>query len=191
MHHWHQGRWQHATQRHSPNCDTRDKNESISLIVLHNISLPPFEYETDAVQALFTNQILPEKHPFFRQLVQLRVSSHFFISRKGQTLQFVSCDDAAYHAGVSEFHGKTQCNRFSIGIEIEGCDFEPYTETQYQALEKLLHAICQAYPIKAITGHQHIAPDRKTDPGHFFDWQRIASSGFPIDFNQATTAENA
>lgn len=180
---WNKGRLAIATQKHSPNFCSRPEQETISLVVLHNISLPPFEYGSDAVEALFTNSIQAEQHPFFRQLTTLRVSSHFFIRRDGEIIQFVSCDDMAYHAGISQFHGKEKCNAFSIGIEIEGCDFEPYTEAQYTQLTNLLHHICQHYPIQAITGHQHIAPTRKTDPGHFFDWPLLQKQGFPIDFN--------
>ena len=96
-------------------------------------------------------------------------------------MQFVSCDDMAYHAGVSSFRGREKCNAFSIGIELEGCDFEPFSEAQYQSLQTLLHALHQAYPISAVTGHQHIAPGRKSDPGHFFDWQRLHNAGFAVE----------
>lgn len=182
---WHNGRWQAATQLQSPNCCPRPEGERISLIVLHNISLPPFEYGTGAVEALFTNQINPQAHPFFSQLTELRVSSHFFIRRNGETVQFVSCNDTAYHAGVSSFHGRDKCNHYSIGIEIEGCDFEPYTAAQYRALDTLLHALRRHYPITAVTGHQHIAPGRKSDPGHFFNWAALQQLGHPVDFNHA------
>lgn len=180
MNHWQQGRWQAARQAYSPNYEARPANENIDLIVLHNISLPPFEYGNHAIEQLFTNQIDSSEHPFFSILTPLRVSSHFLITRTGETIQFVSCDDMAYHAGVSQFQGREKCNHFSIGIELEGCDFEPFTEAQYHSLTALLHALLHAYPITAITGHQHIAPQRKTDPGHFFDWGRLATQGFPI-----------
>ena len=185
---WQNGRWQAATQLHSPNCCERPKNERITLIVLHNISLPPFEYGTGAVQKLFTNRILSDEHPFFSQLTGLRVSSHFFVTRLGEVVQFVSCDEMAYHAGLSSFNGREKCNTFSIGIELEGCDFEPFTEAQYAALLPLLDAICAAYPIEAITGHEHIAPSRKTDPGHFFVWERVAEQ-FSVALEK--TAEKA
>ncbi|SSY70715.1 1,6-anhydro-N-acetylmuramyl-L-alanine amidase AmpD [Alysiella crassa] len=177
------GRWQHATQRVSPNCEPRPNPQDISLIVLHNISLAPFEYGSDAVERLFTNRIDETANPFFTQLVNLRVSAHFFVRRDGEVLQFVSCDEMAYHAGVSQFHGRERCNHFSIGIELEGCDFEPFTAAQYDVLLILLRDLCQHYPITAITGHQHIAPNRKTDPGHFFDWQRLQNADLPVDFN--------
>lgn len=178
---WQQGRWQPARQRHSPNREPRPAGESVRLIVLHNISLPPFEYGTGAAAQLFLNQINPKAHPFFRQLEHLRVSAHFLIERTGATTQFVSCDETAYHAGVSQFRGEAACNRFSLGIELEGCDFEPFSEAQYAALSELLTALCQRYPQAVITGHQHIAPARKTDPGHFFDWARLEKHGFPIE----------
>jgi len=185
MHEWQQGRWQGAEQLESPNFSPREAGSEVSLVVLHNISLPPFEYGSDAVQRLFTNRIDPAAHPFFAQIAGLRVSSHFFIARSGRVQQFVSCDDAAYHAGVSSFRGREKCNGFSVGIEIEGCDFEPFTEAQYAALETLLAALMRAYPIRAVTGHQDIAPQRKTDPGHFFDWPRLIRTGFPVDRNGA------
>ena len=185
MHEWQQGRWQGAEQLESPNFSPREAGSEVSLVVLHNISLPPFESGSDAVQRLFTNRIDPAAHPFFAQIAGLRVSSHFFIARNGRVQQFVSCDDAAYHAGVSSFRGRDQCNGFSVGIEIEGCDFEPFAQEQYAALETLLAALMRAYPIRAVTGHQDIAPQRKTDPGHFFDWPRLIRTGFPVDRNGA------
>ncbi len=177
------GRWQHAIQLHSPNCEPRPNPQDIALIVLHNISLPPFEYGSDAVERLFTNTIDANAHPFFSQLTALRVSAHFLVQRDGTVRQFVSCDDMAYHAGVSQFHGREKCNHFSVGIELEGCDFEPFTAAQYAALLPLLKDLCRHYPITAITGHQHIAPQRKTDPGHFFDWQCLQDAGLPVDLN--------
>lgn len=179
-HDWHNGRWQAAEQHDSPNYSPRPDGEQPYLVVLHNISLPPFEYGSDAVERLFLNRIQPDAHPFFRQLTALRVSAHFFIRRNGQTLQFVSCDHAAHHAGQSEFEGRSGCNAFSIGIELEGCDFEPFAPEQYDALTQLLHALSCAYPVRAVTGHQDIAPQRKTDPGHFFDWVALEKHGFPI-----------
>lgn len=179
-----QGGWLQGIRRTpSPNSAPREDGEEVSLIVLHNISLPPFEYGTDAVEKLFANRLEPDSHPFFSLIHTLRVSSHFLIKRGGETVQFVSCDDMAYHAGVSSFGGREKCNAFSIGIELEGCDFEPFAEAQYRSLETLLDAICRRYPVAAVAGHQDIAPGRKTDPGHFFDWQRIRQKGFPVDRN--------
>ena len=167
----------------SPNFTQRPDSE-ISLVVLHNISLPPFEYGQDAVDKLFTNQLHTEKEPFFQHIQHLRVSSHLFIDRKGETTQYVSFLDIAYHAGASSFCGQTGCNDFSIGIELEGCDFEPFTQPQYQNLLIILNILTKKYPIKHITGHQHIAPDRKTDPGHFFDWQRLYDARLPVYLDQ-------
>lgn len=178
---WQNGRWLPAVQKDSPNREPRPHGETVRLVVLHNISLPPFEYGGDAVERLFTNRIDPQAHPFFRQLVNLRVSAHFVIERGGRVMQFVSCDETAYHAGVSAFRGETGCNRFSVGIELEGCDFEPFTAHQYRALTALLKDLCAAYPIEAVCGHQDIAPARKTDPGHFFDWHHLEKHGFPIE----------
>ncbi len=178
---WQDGRWQGAVQMASPNCCPRPAGERVSLVVLHNISLPPFEYGTGAVQKLFTNQIQAAEHPFFSLLTDLRVSSHFFVERTGAVVQFVSCDEIAYHAGVSAFRGREKCNAFSIGIELEGCDFEPFAAAQYAALARLLRAIGARYPIEAITGHQDIAPSRKSDPGHFFDWDALRAMGLVVD----------
>ena len=183
MNEWHKGRWQGAKQYFSPNFSPRPDNTAVDLVVLHNISLPPFEYGGDAVERLFTNQIQPDAHPFFKQLKELRVSAHFFITRSGETVQFVSCDEMAYHAGVSRFEGRERCNAFSVGIEMEGCDFEPFETAQYTALTRLLQALCQHYPIAAVCGHEDIAPQRKTDPGHFFDWAQLERFGFPVRRN--------
>ena len=151
-------------------------------MVIHNISLPPFEYTGSAVEALFGNHIgAGEPDPFLRSLSGLRVSSHFLVRRNGELVQFVSCNDMAFHAGVSCFRGRSGCNAFSIGIELEGCDFEPFEPAQYAALLNLLAAIGSVYPIEAVCGHQHIAPGRKSDPGHFFDWSRLQAVALPLD----------
>ena len=181
---WHNGWWQGAVHCPSPNFSPRPAGETVSLVVLHNISLPPFEYSGSAIRDLFTNCINPQAHPFFPQLVDLRVSSHFFVARTGEVVQFVSCDEMAYHAGVSAFRGRERCNAFSIGIELEGCDFEPFAAAQYAALARLLGAVAARYPIEAVTGHQDIALGRKTDPGHFFDWDAVRAMGFCVDRNE-------
>ncbi len=177
---WEDGRLSTVQQLHSPNFEKRPEASLINLVVLHNISLPPFEYGQGAIDQLFLNQVDANAHPFFSILVNFRVSSHFVIERDGTVKQFVSCDDMAYHAGVSSFKQQEKCNHFSIGIELEGCDFEPFTQEQYESLLPLLGQLCQQYPIEWITGHQHIAPNRKTDPGHFFDWQQLKAAGLPI-----------
>lgn len=177
---WQQGRWSGARQAFSPNCEPRPSGETVDLVVIHNISLPPFEYGTGAVEKLFTNQIKVTDHPFFSVIEHLRVSSHFFITRLGEVVQFVSCDEMAYHAGISSFEGREKCNFFSVGIELEGCDFEPFSDQQYDSLNHLLRALNKHYPVKAVTGHQDIAPARKSDPGHFFDWRRINQCGITV-----------
>lgn len=181
------GFYSFATSCVSPNFESRHSNCDISLIVLHNISLPPFEYGSHTIDKLFQNKLDKEKDAFLQSISHLRVSSHFLIEREGGIKQFVSCNDIAYHAGVSSFHGREKCNDFSIGIELEGCDFEPFTEEQYFSLINLLHDLIQEYPsITAICGHSDIAPNRKTDPGYFFDWQRLVDVNLPVDRNGVT-----
>ena len=179
--------WQHGWYKHAEHCPSPNfgqRTRTPDLIVIHNISLPPFEYGSHSAQQLFQNQLSGKAHPFFSVIEHLRVSSHFVIERDGSLYQCVSCDDAAYHAGVSSFHQEAACNGFSIGIELEGCDFEPFTQAQYDCLLTLIEHLQQRYPIRAVTGHQHIAPARKTDPGHFFDWHRLEQAGFVVDLNQ-------
>lgn len=156
----------------SPNVDERPQQE-ISLIVIHNISLPPNQYGGEGVIELFTNTLNPETHPYYAEIAHLKVSSHFFIRRDGSLIQFASCLARAWHAGVSNWQRRERCNDFSIGIELEGSDFEAFEPHQYETLKSLINALKQAYPIQAITGHSDIAPDRKTDPGPYFDWSLI------------------
>lgn len=158
----------------SPNFDERPVGTDISLLVIHNISLPPNKFMGDGVIELFTNQINPEAHPYYQSLQGLRVSAHFFIRRDGTAIQFVSCNDRAWHAGVSSWQGKDRCNDYSIGIELEGSDVTPFTDAQYTTLIVLTQCLCCHYPIKHIAGHSDIAPDRKTDPGPYFDWTKYA-----------------
>ena len=154
----------------SPNFDARTADTVIDLLVIHNISLPPGQFGGPYIQDLFTNCLDCDAHPYFDQLRSLRVSAHFLISRNGSVIQFVSTNDRAWHAGVSNFYGRERCNDFSIGIELEGTDFQPFEPTQYDALVALTLALTQRYPLAHVTGHEHIAPSRKTDPGPFFDW---------------------
>ena len=163
-----------AMQRRSPNADARPPGTSVDLLVLHNISLPPGEFGAGDIGRLFTNALVPEAHPFFAQLAGVRVSAHFLIERDGGVTQFVSCADRAWHAGRSSFRGRARCNDFSIGIELEGTDFLPFADAQYAALAHLVPALAAAYPLAAARGHSEIATDRKTDPGPFFDWSRVA-----------------
>jgi len=158
----------------SPNFDARPALESVSVVVVHNISLPPGHYGGGHVERLFTNRLVPGEHPFLDRVCGVRVSAHFFIDRRGRCTQFVSCLDRAWHAGASSFRGRSGCNDFSIGIELEGTDFEPYADIQYQTLNALLAALRAAYPLEAIVGHNDIARDRKTDPGPFLRWDRLA-----------------
>jgi AmpD protein len=157
----------------SPNHDARPPETPIELLVIHSISLPPNEYGGDAIERFFTNALDHSEHPYFEQLKGVRVSSHFLVRRDGQVIQFVACNKRAWHAGLSTWRGRTCCNDFSIGIELEGSDFEPFTERQYAALTRLTRRLKRAYPIRDITGHSDIAPERKTDPGPHFDWDKF------------------
>lgn len=159
----------------SPNCDYRPPGARVELLVIHNISLPPSEYGGDAVERFFTNTLDHSVHAYYDQLRGVRVSAHFLVRRSGQIVQFVPCSRRAWHAGVSAWRGRTRCNDFSVGIELEGSDFEPFTERQYAALARLTRRLKRVYPIRDITGHSNIAPERKTDPGPFFDWTHYLS----------------
>ena len=159
----------------SPNCDERPKHSSISLLVIHNISLPPNEFGGNGVIELFTNQLDQHAHSYYQTVHELKVSAHFFIRRDGSVIQFVPCTKRAWHAGVSYWQGKPQCNDFSIGIELEGSDITPFTDAQYSALIVLTTCLCDYYSIKDIAGHSDIAPGRKTDPGPYFDWEKYTA----------------
>lgn len=166
---------QEIRQLPSPNQDARPNTSDISLLVIHNISLPPGQFGGDYIDQLFTNCLPVAEHPFFSDICQLQVSAHALIRRDGSITQYVPFNRRAWHAGQSCFEGRTRCNDFAIGIELEGTDDTPYEEVQYQALAELSLAIMQAYPditLDRITGHQDIAPARKTDPGPAFDWPR-------------------
>jgi len=166
-----------ATHIPSPNHNQRppDTAGQVSLIVIHNISLPPGEFGTGMVDALFTNQLPVDAHPYFQQLEGLQVSAHFLIERDGLLKQFVSCNDRAWHAGVSSYQGRDNCNDFSIGIELEGTDDTAFTAAQYACLNQLIECLQQRFPAikNHICGHSDIAPGRKTDPGPAFDWSKI------------------
>ena len=159
----------------SPNCNERPHGE-ISLLVLHNISLPPGQFATGKVQEFFTCGLRADEHPYFAAIAEMRVSAHFLIERDGAVSQFVSCLQRAWHAGVSSFAGRENCNDFSLGIELEGTDELPFTDAQYLALIALSQQLLAAYPAlssERICGHSDIAPGRKTDPGPAFDWSRL------------------
>ena len=161
----------------SPNFDDRPPGEVISLIVVHAISLPPAQFGSDDISRLFTNTLDPNAHPYFSAISSVRVSAHFLIRRDGELLQFVSCRQRAWHAGVSCWNGRQRCNDFSIGIELEGCDELPFEDAQYLRLVALIESLRTHYPVAAVVGHADIAPGRKTDPGPCFDWRRIAPRG--------------
>lgn len=173
---WDNGWWKPAQHCPSPNFGARPQQAQIDLIVLHSISLPPGEFNNGQVQALFTNQLDWDAHPYFQSIRGLEVSAHFFIERTGKIWQFVSCDDRAWHAGASSYRGKTNCNDDSIGIELEGLEGNLFEPAQYLALQKLCPALLNKYPIAHIAGHEHIAPGRKADPGAGFDWPLLQQS---------------
>lgn len=161
-----------AIECKSPNFNLRPEND-ISLLVIHNISLPPGEFGGGHIQSFFQNQLDPTLHPYFQTICDLRVSSHLLIDRQGVMTQFVSLDDRAWHAGQSSFQGIENCNDFSIGIELEGTDDLAYSQDQYQSLAKVTRQLLANYPkltVDRIAGHDQIAPGRKTDPGSAFDW---------------------
>ena len=159
----------------SPNFDARPAGD-IELLVIHNISLPPGEFGGNGVQRLFTNTLDLDAHPYYRTIPEGRVSSHFYLRRDGRLIQFVSVLQRAWHAGASIWQGRARCNDFSIGIELEGSDFVPFTDAQYDVLHDLTLALRAALPIRGIAGHSHIAPIRKTDPGPYFDWHRYLTA---------------
>jgi AmpD protein len=171
-----QGILQGARYLPSPNCDERPKGCAIELLVIHNISLPPHEFGGPGVIELFTNSLDPDAHPYYQAICKLKVSTHFFIRRNGEILQFVPCRERAWHAGASQWRGRSCCNDFSIGIELEGSNLLPFRDAQYVTLPTLTLALKQAYPVKDIVGHAAIASGRKTDPGPFFDWERYFAS---------------
>lgn len=163
---------------HSPNFNSRPTSSDISLLVIHNISLPPEQFGGDAIEDFFCNRLDHSAHAYFEQLKELHVSAHCLIKRTGEVLQFVNFKDRAWHAGRSEFEGRRECNDFSIGIELEGTDTAPYTTEQYSQLVAVTLALQSAYPLisnNRITGHSNIAPERKTDPGPAFDWEHYRS----------------
>ncbi len=167
----------------SPNCNERPAGCVPDLLVLHNISLPPGEFGNGCIEAFFCNALDTTSHPWFAHIDNVHVSAHFLVDRRGTVTQFVSCDQRAWHAGVSAYKGREACNDFSIGIELEGTDDTPYSDAQYATLCELVTALLRAYPTLSpenIAGHSDIAPGRKTDPGPAFDWQR-----FYRDLNRA------
>lgn len=174
----HKGWLQQALRVESSNFGQRPEPAEITLIVVHAISLPPGEYGGGYVQALFTNQLNPLQHSYFKSIAELKVSAHCLIERDGSVTQFVSFLERAWHAGVSSWKNRENCNDFSIGIELEGCDADIFTDIQYRRLAALVKALRKQYPAiteNALCGHSDIAPGRKTDPGPLFDWKRLRS----------------
>lgn len=164
-----------ARHEASPNHGPRPDPAPVSLVVLHNISLPPGQFSGDAVERFFLNRLDPQEHPYFAEIADLQVSAHFFIRRSGRVIQFVGCDVRAWHAGRSTWLGQENCNDYSVGIELEGTDELPYTDDQYAALWDVIDALRARYPIAAVAGHCHVAPGRKSDPGAHFDWAALAA----------------
>jgi AmpD protein len=160
----------------SPNQSDRSGENAIDLLVIHNISLPPGQYGNGCVDQLFCNSLDSSKHPFFEEIAELRVSAHLLIDRLGDVTQFVPFCKKAWHAGDSEFEERPNCNDYSVGIELEGTDFEPFTDEQYHSLLCITKLLLQEYPClnsDRIVGHSDVAPGRKTDPGPYFDWQKF------------------
>ena len=173
---WRRGWYRFARGLESPNFSARPDGAHVDLIVVHSISLPPGQFGGQAVQQLFTNALDWNAHPYFKSIEGLAVSCHFYITRGGQLWQFVSCDDRAWHAVVSRYRERDNCNDDSIGVELEGLEGGPFEAPQYEVLADLCAAIAQHYPIRHIAGHEHIAPGRKRDPGPGFDWPRLQGS---------------
>lgn len=165
-----------ARQCPSPNRDARPAADDIGLVVIHGISLPPGKFGGDAIDRLFTNALDPDEHPYFAEIAELRVSAHLLIRRDGEIVQYVPFHERAWHAGRSCWGGREECNDFAIGIELEGTDDVPYTDTQYDVLARVVGALATAYPAltqQRLAGHCDVAPGRKTDPGPTFDWNRL------------------
>jgi N-acetyl-anhydromuramyl-L-alanine amidase AmpD len=176
-----QGGW-HADMRRvsSDNFGPRPEGVSIDLIVVHSISLPPGEYGGSAIEEFFTNRLDWDAHPYFQIIRGVKVSAHFLIRRDGICVQFVSVQDRAWHAGVSQFQGRDNCNDYSVGIELEGLEGGVFEQAQYQALAELCGDLKLRWPIQSVTGHDHVSPGRKFDPGTSFDWKLLrAKLGWP------------
>ena len=177
---WQSGWLSSARRLDSPNFGARPPHMPIDLIVVHSISLPPGSYGGAQVQALFTNQLDWQAHPYFESIRGIQVSSHFYIERNGQLWQFVSVNDRAWHAGQSSFMERGNCNDFSVGIELEGLEGQFFEAAQYKSLVKLCQQLQLIHPIAHVVGHEHIAPGRKFDPGPGFDWSLVqAALGWP------------
>ena len=165
-----------ARQVLSAHCDPRPPGVAPELIVVHGISLPPGEFGGPWIERMFTGTLEASVHPFFQSAAELKVSAHLLVRRDGEPVQFVPFGLRAWHAGASSWQGRSACNDFSIGIELEGTDEVSYEDSQYEALARLITALCAAYPTLSsarVVGHSEIAPGRKSDPGPAFDWTRL------------------
>ena len=170
---WHEGWLASARRCPSPNIGTRPAGAAIDLVVIHSISLPPGQYGGNEVQRFFTNTLDWDAHPWFGQIRGLQVSAHFYIRRSGELWQFAPVQARAWHAGASSHEGRPNCNDYSIGIELEGLEGGLFENAQYATLAALCRALAAVCPIRAVAGHEHIAPGRKHDPGSGFDWPRL------------------
>jgi len=181
---WAPGGWL-VGARHcqSPNRGERPPGEEVTLALIHSISLPPGRYGGDAIERLFMNRLDFDAHPYFQTLRGVEVSSHFLLRRDGELLQFVGCDERAWHAGRSDWRGRDNCNDFSVGIELEGLEGLLFEAAQYRVLAHLLRALAARNPIVGVAGHEHVAVGRKHDPGAGFDWARLkAELGWPAQY---------
>jgi N-acetyl-anhydromuramoyl-L-alanine amidase len=170
-----------ARRCESPNFGLRPPGMEVDLVLIHSISLPPGEFGGAAIERLFTNQLDWDAHPSYEQLRGLEVSAHFVVLRDGELRQFVSCDRRAWHAGASRWRDRSDCNDFSIGVELEGLEGMSFEPAQYLALARLMRDIAAQYGVTSVAGHEHVAPGRKQDPGCGFDWSlMIALLGWPL-----------
>jgi AmpD protein len=187
---WDQGWYRYARCLPSPNCGARPTDSVIDLVVLHSISLPPGKYGGDAVRQLFTKTLDWDAHPYYQGIRGLTVSAHFFVERCGALWQFVSCDARAWHAGVSCYRGRVNCNDDSVGIELEGLEGDRFEPAQYETLAAVCAALAAHYPIALVAGHEHIAPGRKADPGAGFDWRQLKSAlAWPTEYFPAANVK--
>lgn len=164
-----------ARQVPSPNYNARPEHTDIQLLVVHNISLPPSQFGGGYIEQFFQNQLDWSQHPYFQSIEGMQVSTHLLILRTGEVLQFVNFNDRAWHAGRSSYLAKKECNDYSIGIELEGSDDQPFEEVQYTVLAQVTAVLQAYYPqiMQHLAGHSDIAPGRKTDPGPFFEWVKF------------------
>jgi AmpD protein len=182
---WENGWLRRARWAPSPNFGPRPAATPVDLVVLHSISLPPGEYGGDAIERLFANSLDWSAHPYYETIRGATVSAHFLIRRHGELVQFVSCDERAWHAGASQWEGRAECNDVSVGIELEGLEGQGFDDAQYPALADLLRSVALRYPIVAVAGHEHVAPGRKNDPGAGFDWLRLRRLAAPAGLRYA------